>query len=399
MSANYPPQCSLSHDPQLTPAAIGFSYFETLIRQGDRSRVETEVARITSLDQVLLTVGYDRFLFEDMVEETTTLLRDIAARMDTPSAAMALLSERFNSRETSNAIIYHLRLLAASWLKGDPTLYEPFIPNGLGVTGYCTDVIERPDCEIEQLGVMLLVNVLLKPVGFALEIAYLDRSPGEQVNVYRFPDDAPPGTIRDGEPVIHLLFRPDHYDILYPLPPPVALQIHRASFTHAHDVAPHREPEAFASMDYAPLMGLPSFSYAGMGGAGLGSETLAGFVPAVQPPPQQQQQWMPFQESAARPPPQQQQQVPSEPAMTRAAPSPAPSAAKSATAPTKTTYPLRFSSQYYKLDGSTFPEPSFTTAMFKNSHYNKAHYSNPHFHPEEWRPDEGGKRRGRRSEG
>lgn len=335
-----------------------------------------------------------------MADETTTLLRDIAGRMDSPRDALALLADRFNSRDASNAIIYHLRLLAASWLKGDPALYEPFIPNGLGVAGYCTDVIERPDCEIEQLGVMLLVNVLLKPVRFALEIAYLDRSPGEQVNVYRFPDDAPPGTIREGEPVIHLLFRPDHYDILYQDPPPVALQIHRASFPHSHDVAAHRDPEAFAAMDYAPLMGLPGFSYAAPMGGPMGSEALAtglgGFVPAVQPPPpQQQQQWMPFPEGPARP----QQQAPAE-TMTRAAPSPAPSAASAAAPPGKTTYPLRFSSQYYKLDGSSFPEPSFTTAMFKNSHYNKAHYSNPHFHPEEWTPDEGcGKRRGRRSEG
>lgn len=337
-----------------------------------------------------------------MTEETVALLRDIAARMDNPAAASALLLERFNNREVSSAIIYHLRLLAASWLKGDPALYEPFIPNGIGVEGYCKEVVERPDCEIEQLGVMLLVNVLLKPVGFVLEIAYLDRSPGSQVNVYRFPDDAPPGSAQDGDPVIYLLFRPDHYDILY-RPPPVSLQIHRASFAHSHDVTPHREPETFSSLDYTPLTALlPSFSYApGPMGAGLGSETLAtpmggGYVPAVQP---QQQQWMQFPDGVgARP-----AQTPNEPTLPPAAPSPAPSSGGVAGAPPsgKNTYPLRFSSQYYKLDGSSFPEPSFTTAMFKNSHYNKAHYSNPHFHPEEWTPDEGcgGKRRGRKNEG
>ena len=377
-------------------------------------------------------MGYDRFLFEDMVEETVTLLREIAARMDDPQAAHALLGERFNDREASNAIIYHLRLLAASWLKGDPALYEPFIPNGLGVTGYCSDVIERPDCEIEQLGVMLLVNVLLKPVGFALEIAYLDRSPGSQVNVYRFPDDAAPGTARDGEPVIYLLFRPDHYDILY-RPGPVTLQVHRAAnFTHAHDVAPHRDPDTFASMDFTPLTALlPSFSFAPGGPMGA----ALGFVPPVQqqqqqpppppppqpqsqPPPQpqpqqqQQQQWVQFTaegvSSSARPQTHAAPAAPEASSMARTAPSPVPSLSATTSssgvggpAAGKNTYPLRFSSQYYKLDGSSFPEPSFTTAMFKNSHYNKAHYSNPHFHPEEWTPDEGcgAKRRGRRNEG
>lgn len=355
------------------------------------------MARITSLEQVLLSVGYERFLFEDMVDETTTLLRDIAASIDAPQAAMAILTDRFNSRDSSNAIIYHLRLLAASWLKGDPAPYEPFIPEGLGVAGYCTDVIERVDCEIEQLGIMLLVNVLLKPVNFVLEIAYLDRSPGSQVNIYRFPDEAndPDAPVT---PVIYLLFRPDHYDVLYRTP--VELQINRAtSFSHQHEIEAHRQLESFSSVDYTPLTALlPSFSYAGGMGGSIGSEALAGglgggFVPV--PQQQQQQQWMQFPGGMPRPPPE--TTLPSRPAPS---PAPAPPAAVVAPAPAQNTYPLRFSSQCYKLDGSSFPEPSFTTAMFKNSHYNKAHYNNPHFHPEEWTPDEecGGRRR-RRQEG
>ncbi|SPO00251.1 uncharacterized protein DNG_03096 [Cephalotrichum gorgonifer] len=403
--------------------AIGFSYFETLIRSGDRNKVEGEVARITSLNQVLLTVGgYDRFLFEEMVEETVTLLRDIAASMSNPQAAVAILTERFNDRDASNAIIYHLRLLAASWLKGDPAPYEPFIPEGLGIAGYCSDVIQRVDCEIEQLGIMLLVNVLLKPIGFVLEIAYLDRSPGSQVNVYRFPDEANSPDAPPDAPVIYLLFRPDHYDILYRTP--VTLQINRATgFTHQHDIEAHRQLESFTSVDYAPLAMLPSFSYApgSMGAGGLQSESLASgmaadFVSLSQQRPQPQQaQWMPQGFADAMPPSAVSQPLPPQaPSPTettslpsRPAPSPAPATAvtpAAVVAPVaaiQNSYPLRFSPQCYKLEGSTFPEPNFTTAMFKNSHYNKAHYNNPNFHPEEWAPDEefGGRGRRRKHEG
>ncbi|PBP24396.1 cysteine proteinase [Diplocarpon rosae] len=70
--------------------------------------------------------------------------------------------------------------------------------------------------EIDHLGVTLLIDVLLKPIGFAVEIVYLDRSPGAQVNSHIFqPEDAHGIPTNPGGPVIHLLYRPSHYDILY----------------------------------------------------------------------------------------------------------------------------------------------------------------------------------------
>src|SRR5262249_50997706 len=120
--------------------------------------------------------------------------------------AMAVLMGKFNDRNISNAIIYHLRMLAASYLKANPAAYEPFIPGDTGVGGYCSEALERPDREIEHLGITLLVNVLLKPVGHVLEIAYLDRSPGSQVNVYRFPDEANGRDPADLGPIIYLLY-------------------------------------------------------------------------------------------------------------------------------------------------------------------------------------------------
>lgn len=188
--------------------------------------IQGEMVRMQSLNQYIIDVGgYSPYLYEDMVEETTILMQEILSVMPDRTRALEIVLQKFNDEGSSSAIIYHLRLLAASWLKGHPEL-EPFT-QGLGLAGYCSEWLERPNKEIDHLGIVLLSNVLLKEAGFVLEIAYLDRSPGSQVTVYRFPDEhngQDPSTLG---PMMHLLYRPDHYDILY-RHPPVVIEVHRA---------------------------------------------------------------------------------------------------------------------------------------------------------------------------
>ena len=171
-------------------------------------------------------------VYEPMSEETIELLGDIAANMVDPLTAMSILTNKFNDPNSANSIIYHLRLLAASWLRENAETYEAFTAAEGGIQPYCNDVLERVDREIEHLGIVSLVNILLKPVGFVLEIAYLDRSPGSQVNTYRFPEEANNQDPMTLGPMIYLLFRPDHYDILYRRPlSSVDIQVNRVSFS------------------------------------------------------------------------------------------------------------------------------------------------------------------------
>ncbi|WYZ39629.1 hypothetical protein EsH8_III_001543 [Colletotrichum jinshuiense] len=386
--------------------AIGFSYFEHLVNHGDQNQILGEVARITSLNQYLLSVGgYDRMLFEDMVDETIGLLRDLAQNIANSQLAMHILVQRFNDQDSSNAIIYHLRLLASSWLKGNADVYEPFIPGETGIAGYCGE-IERPNREIEHLGIILLVQVLLKPINFVLEIAYLDRSAGSQVNIYRFPDEANGQDPANLGPIIYLLYRPDHYDILYKSPPnpaPLNLQVNRAtSFTHRHEIASVPSSlQGYASLDYGPLAMLPGFGgpAPGLSSAlsSLGSPSSASPLPDAYDAPSQSS-WMstPYSDHL------QQQPVSAPQPQPQAPPPPQQSTPASAKPSQPVDYQLRFSHQCWHLNNANsaqpsmmsgppgFSEPSFTTAMFKNSHFNKAHYNNPQFHPEEWTPDDDG---------
>ena len=52
------------------------------------------------------------------------------------------------------------------------------------------------------------ISALTAAVGVNVRVQYMDRGEGGQVNHHDFPDGA--------HPRIHLLYRPGHYDILYP---------------------------------------------------------------------------------------------------------------------------------------------------------------------------------------
>ncbi|RDL36119.1 Cysteine proteinase [Venustampulla echinocandica] len=421
--------------------AAGFSYFETLLRLGNQAQLEEEVARMISLNNFLTTVGgFEDWLFEDMVEETTSLLKDLAELMPTsPQAAADLLRQRFNDPNVSNAIVYHLRLLASSWLKGSVATYQGFIPDNLGVDGYRKNWLEPVDQEIDHLGMTLLIDVLLKPIGFSVEIVYLDRSEGTQVNSHIIQaQDSNGAPTNPGGPVIHLLYRPSHYDILYKDRPPIPLQavaemtrnpniqVHRATNFTQHPSSIQSTPMGqFSQLDLNTLLSIPGF--------GLPSQpSHQGYASQYQSPIEQGYAASPISSISPISPGASSATTPSstvlQPAFSAPPPPPASSSLTSpklatpiATFPQSTTLPVhshlpppqRPTLTTHQLLAGDVPSPSsagsyfrpskyeweaaadraqegpvqFLTSTFKNSHYNTAHYNNPNFQPEEWNPD------------
>jgi ubiquitin thioesterase protein OTUB1 len=53
-----------------------------------------------------------------------------------------------------------------------------------------------------------LVDVLVKPAGVAVEILYLDRTPGDEVNTYRFDPVDQSSVALPSPPTFRLLYRP-----------------------------------------------------------------------------------------------------------------------------------------------------------------------------------------------
>lgn len=383
---------------------------------------------MTSLNNLLTNVGgFSSWVFEDMVDETTSLLKDLADALQTSQqAASDILIERFNAPEISNAIVYHFRLLASSWLKANQTTYQDFIQDEGGVEGYVKNWLEPVDREIDHLGMTLLIDVLLKPVNFAVEIVYLDRSEGTQVNTHIIQaEDANGVPANPGAPMIHLLYRPSHYDILYKDPQPQAVTVNRvASFTHNHIVqstpmaalsnyndldilfsipgfgmpSAHGFPSQYQQpieQAYAPspISSISPISPGDSSATTPSSTTLQPCFPPSQPPPVSKLT-PPAPPPAINPPhtsfPQtaalpvhSHQSLPHRPTLTAthtipASELPSPNSAGSSFRPSR-----------YELEADWAHEGpvQFLTSTFKNSHFNTAHYNNPNFQPEEWTPE------------
>lgn len=209
---------------------------------------------------------------------------------------------------------------------------------GQTVDQYCDAHIMPMDSEIEHLGLSALKDVMLSPASFALEVMYLDRSVGDEVNLHRF--DPISGYTAA---TVRLLYRPyvsftlcwrtpltlhrGHYDMLYkyedvpqPLPSPIPPPAQESVAAYLQQNAPH--PDYVPIGDYSDatdnLMFIPGMSIAPthgwMSGPGYGSDffstpfasvqTCAPALPAAVAP------------VAPTPQPQMLQQAPSQPAYT-----------------------------------------------------------------------------------
>ncbi|KAK8008291.1 peptidase C65 Otubain [Apiospora marii] len=362
-----------------------------------KTLLQAELARLRALNDYLETAGgYTPLVTEDFTDVTFELMTDLTQVMTSGADPMPVLMEKFNDEMTSAAIIYHLRLLAASWLKGNFAEYEAFIPGD--VNSYCDEWILPVNREIDHLGLVLLFKVLLNPANMVLEIAYLDRSDGDQVNVHRMPDEANGKDAASVEPMIQLLYRPGHYDILYrnggaaiptsPIPTgPTSVQVNRVtSLSHQHDIRQSSVSslQDFTTLDMTALAMIPAMGPSSISPLGSPPTDCSPIADAYTPPPMSP--WIASPYSDGLPPTQMvSQQQPSPPQHQDVAPLISPLNS------------LRFSKYNYPLPGlgesptssspTTTVEPTFTTSMFKNSHFNTAHYNNPHFQPEEYKPE------------
>lgn len=118
-------------------------------------------------------------------------------------------------------------MLTSAWMKTRPTDYESYLETTL--PQYCLMIIEPFNVELDDVGLKALIDCLVFPADFRVEISYLDRSAGSEVNVHSF---------ESGEnlfaPTLRLLYRPyvkfltsssnaslanaiprGHYDIIY----------------------------------------------------------------------------------------------------------------------------------------------------------------------------------------
>ena len=100
----------------------------------------------------------------------------------------------------------HAKLITSAWLRSDANFYKSFLIEDSTIEQYCATHIEPYQVEIDHLGMNACIDAILKPAGVSVEVAYLDRSPGEEMNTFSW--QGVPLKGRNELPTVRLLYRP-----------------------------------------------------------------------------------------------------------------------------------------------------------------------------------------------
>ncbi|KAH7548507.1 hypothetical protein JRO89_XS14G0144700 [Xanthoceras sorbifolium] len=178
-----------------------FSYLEHILNSQDQAEVDRIKAKVEECRKTLQSLGYADFTFEDFF-----------------SLFLEQLDSVLQGNESS------IRFVTSGEIRKRAEFFEPFVmglTNGT-VEQFCKSAVEPMGEESDHVHITALSDAL----GVPIRVVYLDRSScdtgGVSINHHDFiptANDLPnstSGSTQSIRPYITLLYRPGHYDILYP---------------------------------------------------------------------------------------------------------------------------------------------------------------------------------------
>ena len=92
-------------------------------------------------------------------------------------------------------------------MKSHAHFYADFLPD-VDVDTYCRFNIEPAAVELDNVGLQALATALINEAGISIEVLYLDRSAGEEVNHHEWSVLDAEGKVVKSASTIRLLYRP-----------------------------------------------------------------------------------------------------------------------------------------------------------------------------------------------
>ncbi|GBP87543.1 Ubiquitin thioesterase otubain-like [Eumeta japonica] len=185
--------------------AFSYAYLEYLLTDKTEYEKFYEIAK-TSKD-TLVALGFSQFTVEDFYETFMEVLQRVGEEsggtLEALEAARAELHDKFNKQGHSDYIVVYLRLITSGQLQTQQEFYQNFIEGSRTVTEFCRQEVEPMYKESDHIHIIALSNAL----NVGVRVKYMDRGEGSQVIAHDFPEGK--------TPLVHLLYRPGHYDILY----------------------------------------------------------------------------------------------------------------------------------------------------------------------------------------
>lgn len=118
--------------------------------------------------------------------------------------ALVELHKLFNEQGYSDYVVVYLRLITSGQLQEGVDFYQNFIDGNITMDQFRRQEVEPMYKESDHIHIIALCNAL----DVAVRVEYMDRGDGEAIVAHDFPEG---GKLR-----VYLLYRPGHYDILYP---------------------------------------------------------------------------------------------------------------------------------------------------------------------------------------
>lgn len=181
--------------------AIGFRLFEALL--GDSAAWATVRERLQGSKAEMVGLGMPEFTVEDFFDNFMDNLERVGGE-GLEGASLAEVEEMFREEGSSNYLVVFLRLLTSKQLQLEGEFYQNFMEGGATVSSFCSQEVEPMYKESDHIHIIALTAA----AGLAVRVVYLDRGEGAAPTSHDFPEGAAPS--------LHLLYRPGHYDILYP---------------------------------------------------------------------------------------------------------------------------------------------------------------------------------------
>ncbi|KAJ1961519.1 hypothetical protein IWQ62_003837 [Dispira parvispora] len=193
--------------------AFAFAWYEAVYT--DAKRVRQALTALERCTTWLRDSGFDTLVYEDFLETCVNCLNTLYENSQelSPEDAQSLLENTFRNPEESNAIVVFLRFITSAYLQQHADDYVPFMEHDMDLKTFCVGFVEAMGVESDQIHIMALTRALQVD----LRVAYVDGSAAQpQPVIHQFP--SPDEHLSDEESTaISLLYRPGHYDILYPL--------------------------------------------------------------------------------------------------------------------------------------------------------------------------------------
>jgi len=179
--------------------SYGFRILEACLADLDLLEKISEKAIYTK--DKLIELAYSAYTVEDFLETFIEILGVVKKGQNIDD-----LMQVYNDQGYSDYLVVFLRLMVSCYLQTNEEFYSEFIEGHTCMKEFCSQQVEPMAIESDHIHIIALTNA----INTTVQVEYMDRGGEEgKVNFHRFPDD---GTT----PTIYLLYRPGHYDVLYP---------------------------------------------------------------------------------------------------------------------------------------------------------------------------------------